>query len=191
MATAPSQPDDEPDDLALAFDLAGVGLCVTRDRIIRRCNRAFGDMFGYAAEELNGRSLECLYPSHEEFEHTGVRGLSTMLKTGAFSDDRIMRRKSGGLFWCHVIGRSLDREKPFAYAVWSFEDISIKRPVKVELTGREREIAQLLIEGKTSKEIARQLLISSRTVEAHRANLVRKYKVKSAAELVLKLAGAI
>ncbi|MBI1891183.1 MAG: PAS and helix-turn-helix domain-containing protein [Burkholderiales bacterium] len=179
----------EPNDFELAFQFAGVGLCISRERVIGRCNRAFADMFGYAQDELNGRSLDCLYPSPEEFEHTGSRGFPVMQKSGCYSDERIMRRKNGALFWCHVIGRSLNRDQPFACAVWSFEDISVKRPVRVELTGREREVAQLLIDGKTSKEIARILTISSRTVEAHRARLIQKFNVKSAVELISKLVG--
>lgn len=177
------------DDLELAFQLAGVGLFISRDRIIQRCNETFAAMFGYLPDQLNGQSLEFLYPSHEEFEHTGSRGLPVMQQTGCYSDERIMMRKDGSLFWCHVIGRSLYRDKPYACAVWSFEDISVKRPVKVELTGREREVAQLLIEGKTSKEIARILSISARTVEAHRARLNRKFNVNSPVELVSKMTG--
>lgn len=186
-----SQDTTESDDLELAFQLAGVGLFISRERIIKRCNEAFAAMFGYTTNELNGQSVECLYPSHEEYEHTGSRGLPVMQQTGCYSDERIMMRKDRSLFWCHVVGRSLYRDRPFACAVWSFEDISVKRPVKVELTGREREIAQLLIEGKTSKEIARILSISARTVEAHRARLNRKFNVNSPVELVSKMTGII
>lgn len=189
MSDSKQQEFSDPADVELAFHLAGVGLCISRERIIRRCNQAFAEMFGYAPDELNGRSLECLYPSPEEYEHIGSRGLPLMQKTGCYSDERIMMRKDHSLFWCHVIGRSLHRDQPFACAVWSFEDISVKRPVKVDLTCREREVAQLLIEGKTSKEIARTLAISSRTVEAHRARLIRKFNVKTVVELVSKIVG--
>ena len=51
------------DDLHLVFDLAPVGLCITRKRTIQRCNTAFAAMFGYEPAELQGRSLECLYPA--------------------------------------------------------------------------------------------------------------------------------
>jgi PAS domain S-box-containing protein len=183
------QPHTEADDIALGFDLAGVGLCISRERVIQRCNQAFGDMFGYQPEELKGRSLACLYPSREEFENTGSRGLSEMQKSGRYSDERIMLRKDGSLFWCHVVGRSASFDDPFAFAVWSFEDISVQRPVAVTLTSREREVTQMLIAGKTSKEIAKTLSISYRTVEAHRAKVIRKFKVKSVVELISKLVG--
>jgi len=52
------------------------------------------------------------------------------------------------------------------------------------LTKRELEIAQLIKEGLTSKEIADRLYISLRTVEVHRHNLFKKLNVKNAAGLI-------
>jgi len=52
------------------------------------------------------------------------------------------------------------------------------------LTSREREIVQLLSEGKSNKEVAVVLGISSRTVETHRANIMRKLGVESLSDLV-------
>lgn len=52
------------------------------------------------------------------------------------------------------------------------------------LSRRESEILNLVIEGKTSKQIARQLGISDKTVDVHRTNLMRKVGVTSVAELV-------
>ncbi|MEW6706778.1 MAG: PAS and helix-turn-helix domain-containing protein [Pseudomonadota bacterium] len=176
-------------DLSLAFGLAPVGLCVSRQRVIQRCNEAFASMFGYQPEELTGRSMSMLYPSMEEFEHIGERGLAVMRDTGRYSDERIMKHRDGRLFWCHVSGRSLERDDPFGCAVWMFEDISARRPVTAALTTREREIAQLLVEGKTSKQIARSLGLSPRTIDAHRGRLLRKLKVNTPLELVSRLSG--
>jgi DNA-binding NarL/FixJ family response regulator len=52
------------------------------------------------------------------------------------------------------------------------------------LTTREREIVQLLAEGKSSKEVATALTISVRTAETHRANIMRKLDLHSVSELV-------
>jgi DNA-binding NarL/FixJ family response regulator len=52
------------------------------------------------------------------------------------------------------------------------------------LTSREREVLQLTVEGHSSTEIARRLFISSRTVESHRANLMRKLAVRNQKELI-------
>jgi FixJ family two-component response regulator len=58
------------------------------------------------------------------------------------------------------------------------------------LTEREREVLDLLLAGKTSKEIARVLMISPRTAEAHRSNLLHKFAVRSANELMSMSASA-
>ena len=52
------------------------------------------------------------------------------------------------------------------------------------LTQREREIVQLLAEAKANKEIAARLNISVKTVETHRAAIMRKLGVNSIVELV-------
>jgi len=59
--------------------------------------------------------------------------------------------------------------------------------VRAELTPREREVAALLINGQTSKEIGKALAISHRRVEIHRARLMRKYQVHSTPDLVHRL----
>jgi two-component system response regulator NreC len=52
------------------------------------------------------------------------------------------------------------------------------------LTGREREVLQLIAEGKTNKEIATSLTLSVYTVEAHRGRLMEKLNLHSTGELV-------
>ena len=51
------------------------------------------------------------------------------------------------------------------------------------LTPREREVMDLVLEGRYNKVIANQLVISMRTVEAHRSHIFNKMKVRSAVEL--------
>jgi DNA-binding NarL/FixJ family response regulator len=52
------------------------------------------------------------------------------------------------------------------------------------LTTREREVVQLLAEGKSNKEVADRLGISTRTAEGHRGEIMRKLKLGSIAELI-------
>ncbi len=80
-----------------------------------------------------------------------------------------------------VLNGYLDRENPE-----SCEESNDKKkedestPV---LTGREREVIQLLAEGKTSKEVAVALHLSVKTAETHRTNLMRKLGLHSVADL--------
>jgi len=60
----------------------------------------------------------------------------------------------------------------------------IAKTVRDRLTPREREIVQLLSEGKSSKEVAAELGISVKTSETHRANIMRKLEIHSVSQLV-------
>lgn len=180
-------------DYRLAFELAPIGLVLSRHRIIVDCNRHVCEMFGTTREELIGQSFLVLYPSADEFERIGARITPIMSRQGSYADDRIMKRVDGRFkgetFWCHVTGRALDPADPHAAGIWTFQDLSSRRPVKAELTAREREVAAHLLDGLTSKEIGKALAISHRTVEIYRARLMRKYQASTTADLVHKLMG--
>ena len=174
-------------DYRVAFNLAPVGLVLSRNRSIVDCNQQLCDMFGADREVLIGESFQELYPSADEYERLGARMAPILNAKGHYADDRIMKRASGEVFWCHVSGRALNRDSPHEAGIWSFEDLSARRPVKAELTAREREVAARLLDGLTSKEIGKALGISHRTVEIYRARLMRKYKASTTGDLVHKL----
>ena len=174
-------------DYRLAFELAPVGLVLSRNRTMIDCNRHVCEIFGASREVLIGQSFQVLYPSADEYERLGAHMEPILNAKGYYADNRIMKRANGEVFWCHVSGRALNRADPHASGIWSFEDLSAQRPVRAELTGREREVAARLLEGLTSKEIGRTLEISHRTVEIYRARLMRKYNASTAADLVQKL----
>lgn len=178
-------------DYRLAFDLAPVGLALSRNRTMVDCNQRLCDMFGAERTQLIGQSFQVLYPSADEYERIGARMLPILNRNGTYADDRIMKRLDGRFkgetFWCHVTGRALNRDAPHEAGIWSFDDLSARRPVKAELTPREREVAAHLMQGLTSKHIGKTLDISHRTVEIYRARLMRKYKASTTADLVHKL----
>ena len=135
-------------DYRTAFDLAPIGLVLSRQRQIVDCNQQLLAMFGAQRDQLVGHSFEVLYPTAAEFERTGARIVASLDAQGWYADDRVMKRldgpQRGELFWCHVIGRALHPAQPHAAGIWAFEDLSAKRKLKVDFTPREREIAALL-----------------------------------------------
>lgn len=74
-------------------------------------------------------------------------------------------------------------EKDFANRKLRESLLANKDRVK-KLTAREREVVDLVLEGKANKVIAKELDISDRTVEIHRSHAMEKLGVKSVAELV-------
>jgi DNA-binding NarL/FixJ family response regulator len=63
-------------------------------------------------------------------------------------------------------------------------DAPLKRKRPESLTDREQEILQLIWTGLKNKEIAQRLKISVKTVEAHRANMMKKVRVSNTAQLL-------
>lgn len=181
-------------DYRLAFEHAPVGMVLSRDRTMVDCNARLCEMFGAAREALVGQSFRVLYPSVAEFERIGKRMEPILNASGRYSDNRMMKRMDGALrgetFWCHVTGRALNRAAPHETGIWTFEDLGSRRAVTAELTPREREVAAQVMQGLTSKQIGKVLAISHRTVELHRARLMRKYSAATTAELVQKLIAA-
>jgi DNA-binding NarL/FixJ family response regulator len=85
---------------------------------------------------------------------------------------------------------ALSQHKPFfsvrvSEAAVISEASDSSKSSRSRLTPREREILQLLAEGKSNKEVANLLNISVNTAEAHRANIMLKLDFHSLAELVM------
>ncbi|MFA4869023.1 MAG: response regulator transcription factor [Pedobacter sp.] len=66
----------------------------------------------------------------------------------------------------------------------SFQEIDASVAGKFRLSGQEKHIIRLIIEGKTSKEIAETLFISKTTVDTHRRNINRKLEIGNSASLI-------
>lgn len=56
------------------------------------------------------------------------------------------------------------------------------------LSNKETQVLELISQGLTTKEIAAKLFVSTRTIETHRANIIKKLEVKNTAELIKKAA---
>ena len=64
------------------------------------------------------------------------------------------------------------------------ENVTIGKSEKVVLSKREKEILQLIAQGKTSKQISEDLFIAKSTVDVHRKNMIRKLDLSNGNELV-------
>jgi DNA-binding CsgD family transcriptional regulator len=167
-----------------------VAAIVARERIMVDCNARALEMFRAQRSDIVDQSFSVLYPQQKDFAATGRRLAPLIAKRVVFSDDRIMRRIDGSHFWVTVCGFGYNPKRPFELAIWTFTDSSevLKQPrIATMLTGRERDVAALLVHGMSSKEIGKELNISPRTVDIHRASLLRKYGVKTTPDLVSRL----
>ena len=125
--------------------------------------------------------VEILLVGTDESEQTIARALSA----GA----RAYLTKSTAARDLVAAVSSLARHKPFIdtrvseFLLDSFVN-SARESRRETLTSREREVLQLLSEGKSNKEIAGVTGTSPKTIETHRARIMRKLKIGSLAELI-------
>jgi DNA-binding CsgD family transcriptional regulator len=167
-----------------------VAVIVARERIMVDCNARALELFRAQRNDILGQSFSKLYPQRKDFTTIGRRLAPLIAKREAFADDRIMRRIDGSHFWVTVSGFGFNPKRPFELAVWTFIDLSENAKqshVASTLTEREREVAAFLVHGLTSKEIGKELNISPRTVDIHRASLLRKYEVRTTPDLIARL----
>jgi two-component system, NarL family, response regulator NreC len=65
-------------------------------------------------------------------------------------------------------------------------NMAVQGEVIKKLSPREKEVLTFIAEGLTTKEIAEKLIVSTRTIETHRVNMMKKLNVKNSAELIKK-----
>ncbi len=178
-----------PDDLQrLAFEHAPVGLVLTENRVIRALNKTFARMIGYRKRELLGQSFRMLYDSRDDFEKMRDIGLRALTERRDYCDERLMLRRDGSRIWCRFRAHTLTPDAPLNRMILSYALLSDTLPAPA-LTRRERQVVSLLARGMTSKEAARELALSPRTVEDVRARLLRKFGTRNTAELVARFTG--
>ncbi len=106
----------------------------------------------------------------------GARGY--MLKESAFSElvEGLSTMLEGRIFMCSRISKLIfsDYVNVITNPTWTQGN---------SLSSREREILQLVAEGHTSKEIAKQLEISPKTVDSHREHIMEKLGIRNIAGL--------
>lgn len=176
-----------PDLQLLGFDHAPDATLILANRVILRANLMVETVFGWLPQELEGQSMRLLYPGQADFQLIGEAANQGLQRQLVYEDERFMRRKDGHLIRVAGRGRAIDQRAPHKLAVWAYRPLESASAAIGKLTAAERRVASLLVNGLTSKEMAIQLQISPRTVEVHRANMIRKLQVRNSFELVTRL----
>ncbi|WP_155810942.1 LuxR C-terminal-related transcriptional regulator [Phyllobacterium sp. UNC302MFCol5.2] len=154
-------------------------------RIIRDCNVEFAKEFGYERDELIDQSFSKLYPKLRDFVRTGEMWQTNFAGGRVYYDERLMRRRDGTSFWCKVRGRSRNHADPFAEALYCFEPMTRTVAATTSLiSDRQKQVLTLVSQGKTNSQIAQEIGLSKRTIEAHRARLMRAHGLRNSAELI-------
>ncbi len=110
-----------------------VGITHIQQRRIISCNRRFEEIFQYEPGELIGESTERLYDTHESFLSLGQRAYETLAAGKSYSDEHVLRRKDGSLFWGALNGCAIDSAHPNDGSIWIYTDISERKQAERQL----------------------------------------------------------
>jgi NarL family two-component system response regulator LiaR len=177
--------------LAAHPEVAVVGEAADGREAIALCERLAPDvvLMDTAMPGLNG--IEATAVIHKRCPRTRVVMLS-----GYGQEERVRAALAAGA-WGYVLKhapasellaaiRTVAAAQPYLSAQLA-ERTSLSRPLAQPappLSAREREVLQLVAEGASNKQIAERLVISLKTVEAHKEHIVRKLGVRGSAELI-------
>ncbi|MGH8723392.1 MAG: PAS domain S-box protein, partial [Burkholderiales bacterium] len=108
------------------LDNVVVGIAISRERRLVRCNRRFEEMFGFAAGAAIGISWRQVYFTEEEFDKR-ARVYAELDQGRTHAREQWLRRQDGSGFWCRVSGRAVAAGEPARGYVWLMEDITERR----------------------------------------------------------------
>lgn len=181
MARVAIEARADDDLLQISFDQSSHAIAIANmeGRIVR-ANHAFARQLGYAAGDLRGRPVAELVDGDDEA--TVVREL--LADGSEIARTRRYRKRDGSTLWARErwsARRGLDGEP--RYIFMHVEALGEKDPLAA-LSGREREVFERVVAGRTSKDIATELGIAPASVDTYRSRIMLKLGIDDLPGLV-------
>jgi PAS domain S-box-containing protein len=180
-----------------AFERAPIGMAlVAIDGAWLEVNRAFCEFLGYSEEELRRTTWQALtHPDDLEDDLASVEDAIAGRTDGYTMEKRYLRKDGKVVFGRLSVAIVRAAAGEPRYFISQLEDITellrwegtpgVERP---RLTGRQLEILQLLAEGKSTSEVAKELVLSQTTVRNHIAHLLENLGVHTRVQAVVAAA---
>lgn len=134
------------DEQQMIFDNAAVGILFSRDRMVQRCNRRLGEIFGYLPEELAGRSTRVFYFSEEDYQNYGAEALPAILAGDTYVGETRVRHRDGHAFWVRATGRRVAGREDSVDVTWIFEDVTERHQAEEALLHAHEALEQRVVE---------------------------------------------
>ncbi len=110
-----------------------IGLVMTHDRVLTEINTRGAAIFGYAREDLLGRSASVLHAHRLDFESMAEALETELAAQGSVSDEQEIRRGDGSMVWIRLRGKAVDAADMSQGVVWAFDDITREKDRQARL----------------------------------------------------------
>ena len=150
------------------LDSAVLGIAVVERGHYLRCNRKMEELFGYAAGELNGCSVQTFYPNPAAWQ--AARGETA----GDFQAGRVsmsehrMVRKDGSTFWARLSGRPFELASRGGRSVWLVDDVTARREA-ADAVRLARDELEVRVRQRTAELAGANALLESEIAERRQA----------------------
>lgn len=114
-------------ELDTILENAMVGIAFIRDRTILRVNHKFEELFTCERNQIEGNSIEQIYPSREAFEQLDDQAYTVLQLGDSYEGEVQLVRLNGEKFWCSLSSKAIDPKNPENGSIWLYEDITLQR----------------------------------------------------------------
>ena len=150
------------------LDSAVLGIAVVERGFNLRCNRKMEELFGYAAGEVNGLSVQALYPDLASWEQARAETMRDFAAGRVHMSEYQLVRKDGSTFWARLSGRPFDLEHVAGRSVWLVDDVTARREA-AEAVRRARDELEVRVLERTAELAGANALLQAEIVERRQA----------------------
>ena len=117
----------------LILNSSSVGIIFVKNRRVLWANPAHCKMFGYDVDETINMNTSVYYVDMESYEYIGKKAYPFISTGGVFSEDLMMKKNDGALFWCSLIGQAINPQNLEEGSIWSIQDISERKKAEEKI----------------------------------------------------------
>ncbi|MFA7060249.1 MAG: PAS domain-containing protein [Pedobacter sp.] len=120
-------------ELQTILNTSPVGICCLNNRKVVWANNAFDLIFGYQTGTTYFLDTFEFYPDRDSYERIWADAYSLIENGDTYSEDTLMKKKDGTLFWCNMAGHAITPGNMPDGSIWIIQDISKRRQVEQQM----------------------------------------------------------
>jgi len=128
--------------LQSVFNAAPVGICIMKDRVFQRANKAWHELFGYSETDIAGRTTRMLYENDEEYDRVGRQLYASLSERGLANVQTRLRRKDGAFRYDLLVAAPLQSGDLSLGTVVMIEDITERKQAEMDRLQLEERLSR-------------------------------------------------